>query len=90
LINVLRGEMSLVGPRPEESAIVARFPEWYRERLAAKPGLTGPMQVNGRGDLSFEERAELEVKYIKKYRLWRDIVILIQTIPAVIQGKGAY
>jgi lipopolysaccharide/colanic/teichoic acid biosynthesis glycosyltransferase len=90
LVNVLRGEMSLVGPRPEESRIVARYPEWYRERLTAKPGLTGPMQVNGRGDLSFEVRAQLEIKYIKQHTLWRDFVILLRTIPAVIRGKGAY
>ena len=65
LFNVLRGEMSLVGPRPEESCIVARYSEWYRERLMAKPGITGPMQVNGRGDLPFDERARLEIEYIQ-------------------------
>ena len=90
LINVLRGEMSLVGPRPEESRIVARYQEWYRERLAAKPGITGPMQVNGRGALSFEARARLEIAYIREHTLWRDVVILVQTVPAVILGKGAY
>jgi len=90
LINVLRGEMSMVGPRPEESRIVARYSEWFQERLMAKPGVTGPMQVNGRGTLSFEARARLEIAYIKQQTLWRDVVILVRTIPAVILGKGAY
>jgi lipopolysaccharide/colanic/teichoic acid biosynthesis glycosyltransferase len=90
LFNVLRGEMSLVGPRPEESRIVARYGEWHRQRLMAKPGLTGPMQVNGRGDLPFEARARLEIAYIERYTLWQDVRILLRTIPAVILGKGAY
>jgi lipopolysaccharide/colanic/teichoic acid biosynthesis glycosyltransferase len=90
LFNVLRGEMSLVGPRPEESRIVARYGEWHRERLKAKPGITGPMQVNGRGDLPFEERARLEIDYIEHYTLVRDLCILIRTIPAVLRGDGAY
>jgi lipopolysaccharide/colanic/teichoic acid biosynthesis glycosyltransferase len=89
-VNVLLGEMSLVGPRPEESQIVARYSTWHRERLMAKPGITGPMQVNGRGDLPFEERARLEIEYIEHYALWRDLVILIKTLPAVILGRGAY
>jgi lipopolysaccharide/colanic/teichoic acid biosynthesis glycosyltransferase len=90
LLNVLWGEMSLVGPRPEESRIVARYGEWHRERLLAKPGITGPMQVNGRGDLPFEERAALEIAYIENYSLWRDMCILVKTIPAVLGGEGAY
>jgi lipopolysaccharide/colanic/teichoic acid biosynthesis glycosyltransferase len=90
LLNVLRGEMSLVGPRPEEARIVARYSEWHCERLLAKPGITGPMQVNGRGDLPFEERARLEIAYIERYSLWRDICILAKTIPAVLRGDGAY
>jgi exopolysaccharide biosynthesis polyprenyl glycosylphosphotransferase len=90
LFNVLRGEMSLVGPRPEELRIVARYSEWHRERLMAKPGITGPMQVNGRGDLPFEERARLEIDYVEHYALWRDVAILLRTIPAVILGRGAY
>ena len=90
LFNVLRGEMSLVGPRPEESRIVARYSEWHQQRLQAKPGITGPMQVNGRGDLPFEERARLEIDYIEHYALWRDVAILFRTVPAVILGQGAY
>jgi lipopolysaccharide/colanic/teichoic acid biosynthesis glycosyltransferase/glycosyltransferase involved in cell wall biosynthesis len=87
--NVLRGEMSLIGPRPEESRLVARYNDWHRRRLAVKPGITGPMQVNGRGDLPLDERVRLELDYIENYSLWRDLVILLQTIPAVIKGTGA-
>jgi lipopolysaccharide/colanic/teichoic acid biosynthesis glycosyltransferase len=90
LFNVLRGEMSLVGPRPEETRIVTRYSEWHRQRLTVRPGITGPMQVNGRGNLPFEERARLEIDYIQNYALWRDVVILVKTIPAVILGTGAY
>jgi lipopolysaccharide/colanic/teichoic acid biosynthesis glycosyltransferase len=90
LWNVLRGEMSLVGPRPEEPRIVAQYNDWHRLRLAVKPGLTGPMQVNGRGYLSLDERVQLEIDYIENYALWRDIVILVRSIPAVISGRGAY
>ena len=90
LFNVLKGDMSLVGPRPEESRIVEQYSSWHCKRLTAKPGLTGPMQVNGRGDLSFEERARLEIDYIENYTLLRDIEILLKTIPAIILGHGAY
>ncbi len=90
LINVLRGEMSLVGPRPEEAALVARYTDDQRRRLAVKPGMTGPMQVNGRGDLPFDQRLALELDYIEHYSLRRDLVILARTLPAVVRGKGAY
>lgn len=90
LFNVLRGEMSLVGPRPEEAALVARYTDDQRRRLAVKPGMTGPMQVNGRGDLPFEQRLALELDYIERYSLRRDLAILLRTLPAVVQGKGAY
>jgi lipopolysaccharide/colanic/teichoic acid biosynthesis glycosyltransferase len=82
--------MSLVGPRPEEAALVERYTDDQRRRLAVKPGLTGPMQVNGRGDLPFEARLALELDYIEHFSLRRDIAILLQTIPAVIRGNGAY
>jgi lipopolysaccharide/colanic/teichoic acid biosynthesis glycosyltransferase len=90
LLNVLRGEMSLVGPRPEETWIVARYSPWHRQRLRARPGMTGPVQINGRADLPLKERVRLEVEYIEGYRLWRDVEILVKTIPAVIRGEGAY
>lgn len=88
--NVLKGEMSLVGPRPEEVRIVRLYNDWHRRRLAVKPGITGPMQVSGRGDLPLDERVRLELEYIENYSLWKDLVILFKTIPSVISGKGAY
>ena len=87
--NVLKGDMSLVGPRPEETRIVALYSDRHRRRLAVKPGLSGPMQVNGRGDLTLNERVELEIEYIENYSLRRDIAILLQTFPAVFGGEGA-
>lgn len=90
LFNVLKGEMSLVGPRPEEVRIVRYYSRWHRRRLTAKPGMTGPVQVSGRGDLSLEERVRLEVDYIRHYSLRRDVQILLRTIPAVIGGDGSY
>jgi lipopolysaccharide/colanic/teichoic acid biosynthesis glycosyltransferase/glycosyltransferase involved in cell wall biosynthesis len=90
LFNVLAGEMSLVGPRPEQVEVVARYTDDQRRRLAVKPGMTGPMQVNGRGDLPFEERLALELAYIGRYSLRRDLSILLRTIPAVVRGDGAY
>jgi lipopolysaccharide/colanic/teichoic acid biosynthesis glycosyltransferase len=90
LVNVLRGEMSLVGPRPEQAELVARYTDDQRRRLAVKPGMTGPMQVSGRGDLPFEGRLALELDYIGRYSLRRDLAILLRTIPAVVKGQGAY
>ncbi len=88
--NVLKGDMSLVGPRPEETRVVAQYGDWHRARLAVRPGLTGPMQINGRGDLALDERVRLELDYIEHYSLWQDCVILIKTVPAVVRGEGAY
>ncbi|MGB8643706.1 MAG: sugar transferase [Anaerolineae bacterium] len=88
--NVLTGDMSLVGPRPEEVAITAQYNESQRRRLLCKPGLTGPMQVNGRGDLSLDERVQVELDYIRDASIWKDLVLLCKTIPAVIGRRGAY
>ena len=90
LINVLTGHMSLVGPRPEESAVVELYDERQRVRLAAKPGLTGPMQVYGRGDLSFEERLAIERDYLENPSILSDLAIILRTPRAVIRGDGAY
>ena len=89
-VNVLIGNMSLVRPRPEEAALVARYNDAQRRRLAVKPGMTGPMQVNGRGDLTLAQRVALEVEYIEHYSLWRDLLILWKTLPAVARGQGSY
>jgi exopolysaccharide biosynthesis polyprenyl glycosylphosphotransferase len=90
LINVLRGTMSLVGPRPEEEAVVALYDERQRIRLAVKPGLTGPMQVYGRGDLTFEERLAMERDYLDNLSVTGDLAILLRTPRAMIRGEGAY
>jgi lipopolysaccharide/colanic/teichoic acid biosynthesis glycosyltransferase len=90
LWNVLHGEMSLVGPRPEEEAVVALYDERQRLRLGVKPGVTGPMQVYGRGDLTFEERLALELAYIDNLSIAQDVAILLRTPRAVIGGSGAY
>jgi lipopolysaccharide/colanic/teichoic acid biosynthesis glycosyltransferase len=88
--NVLRGEMSLVGPRPEEERVVQLYSDYHRRRLALKPGLTGPMQVSGRGDLSFSDRLQLELDYIDHYSLRRDLSIILRTVPVIMHGKGAH
>ena len=90
LWNVLKGDMSLVGPRPEESWIVEQYDDRQRNRLVVKPGLTGPAQIAGRGDLDIEQRLELELGYIANYSIWRDFAIMIKSVPAVLTGRGAY
>jgi len=90
LINVLRGDMSLVGPRPEEEAVVALYDERQRARLAIRPGLTGPMQVYGRSDLTFEERLAMERDYLDNMSVAGDLAILLRTPRAIIHGDGAY
>jgi len=88
--NVLRGDMSLVGPRPEEARVVHLYADWHRRRLAVKPGMTGPMQVNGRGDLPLDERVRLEIDYIGNCSLLTDVAMLLKTVPAILLGRGAY
>lgn len=88
--NVLKGEMSLVGPRPEEEAVVALYDERQRIRLEVKPGLTGPMQVYGRGDLTFEERLAMERDYLDNLSIAGDLAILLRTPSAIVRGDGAY
>jgi exopolysaccharide biosynthesis polyprenyl glycosylphosphotransferase len=89
LINVLIGDMSLVGPRPEQIDLVARYTPSQRLRLDVKPGLTGPMQVYGRGELTLEERLAVERDYIENLSVSRDMKILAMTIPTVLSGRGA-
>jgi exopolysaccharide biosynthesis polyprenyl glycosylphosphotransferase len=90
LFNVLKGDMSLVGPRPEQVELVERYAPDHRFRVAVKPGVTGPMQVYGRGELSFQERLAVEREYIENLSLRRDLHILALTIPTVFRGGGAY
>jgi lipopolysaccharide/colanic/teichoic acid biosynthesis glycosyltransferase len=90
LLNILRGEMSLVGPRPALPKEVAVYTDYQRQRLAVTPGLTGLWQVSGRASLSFERSIELDLFYIQHQSLRLNFVILLRTIPAVIKGDGAY
>lgn len=90
LWNVLRGEMSLVGPRPPLPLEVSRYMEWHKKRLEVRPGMTGLWQVSGRSMLSFDEMALLDIYYIENWSLWLDFKILLRTIPRVLFGDGAY
>jgi exopolysaccharide biosynthesis polyprenyl glycosylphosphotransferase len=90
LVNVLRGDMSLVGPRPEQIELVERYAPEHCFRLLVRPGLTGPMQVCGRGQLSFEERLAVERDYVENISIGRDLRILALTIGPVISGRGAF
>lgn len=90
LINVLRGDMSLVGPRPEQLDLVERYAPEHQFRVAVKPGMTGPMQVYGRGELTFDERLAVEREYVENLSLARDVRIILMTLPAVLGKRGAY
>jgi exopolysaccharide biosynthesis polyprenyl glycosylphosphotransferase len=90
LLNVLSGQMSLVGPRPPLPSEVAQYPEDVRRRLAVKPGLTGLWQVSGRSDLSWEDSVRLDLRYVENWSLTFDLVILLRTITALVRTSGAY
>ncbi|HEX2104895.1 MAG TPA: sugar transferase [Solirubrobacteraceae bacterium] len=90
LINVLRGEMSIIGPRPTVPVQVDRYTERQRGRLAVKPGITGWAQVNGRTELSWDERIELDLWYIEHRSLRLDVDILVRTVRMVLGGHGLY
>jgi lipopolysaccharide/colanic/teichoic acid biosynthesis glycosyltransferase len=89
LWNVLRGDMSLVGPRPVIPAELEEYGEWKRLLLRAKPGLTGAWQVGGRGRIGYPERARMELDYVSGRSLMDDLGILLRTVPAVIRRRGA-
>jgi exopolysaccharide biosynthesis polyprenyl glycosylphosphotransferase len=88
--NVLRGEMSLIGPRPAIPAEVELYQEWQKRRLEVSPGMTGLWQVSGRSELTFDEMALLDIYYIENWSPALDVKILLQTIPRIIFGNGAY
>jgi exopolysaccharide biosynthesis polyprenyl glycosylphosphotransferase len=91
LFNVLKGEMSLVGPRPPVPYEFAAYATWHRNRLLlVKPGITGLWQVGGRSRVTFDEMVRLDLRYAASWSLWLDLIILLQTPRAVISGQGAY
>jgi exopolysaccharide biosynthesis polyprenyl glycosylphosphotransferase len=89
LFNVLRGDMSLVGPRPPIPAEVVQYEPWQRRRLSVRPGITCVWQVNGRNKLSFAQWMAMDLEYIDHWSLWLDLKLMMQTIPAVLKGEGA-
>jgi lipopolysaccharide/colanic/teichoic acid biosynthesis glycosyltransferase len=89
-INVLRGEMALVGPRPPLTYELAHYKEWHKGRLNAKPGLTGLWQVSGRSSVTFDEMVMLDLYYIDNWSLLLDLKIILRTIPVMVFGYGGY
>ena len=90
LVNVVRGEMSLVGPRPPLAAEVAQYEQHTHRRLLVKPGMTGLWQVSGRSDLSWDETVRLDLQYVENWSLGLDLAILAKTVTAVVRSSGAY
>jgi lipopolysaccharide/colanic/teichoic acid biosynthesis glycosyltransferase len=89
LWNVIKGDMSLVGPRPPIPYEVELYRPWHFQRFAAIPGITGLWQVNGRSAVSFDEMVALDIRYLQARSLWLDLKLLVLTIPAVLSRKGA-
>jgi len=90
LFNVLRGEMSLVGPRMISPPEMEKYGKWGMNLLTVKPGLTGLWQVSGRSDIDYEERVRLDMHYIRNWTIWQDLYLILITLPAVLKQKGAY
>jgi exopolysaccharide biosynthesis polyprenyl glycosylphosphotransferase len=90
LVNVLKGEMSLVGPRPPLASEVALYEEWQLDRLEVRPGITGLWQVSGRSELSFEDYVRLDLFYVENWSVAYDLFILSKTIPLLVSARGAY
>jgi lipopolysaccharide/colanic/teichoic acid biosynthesis glycosyltransferase len=90
LLNVLKRDMSLVGPRMISPAEMDKYNQWGINLLTVKPGITGLWQVSGRSDVSYEERVRLDMYYIRNWTIWLDAQLLLETFPAVWNGRGAY
>jgi len=89
LVNVVKGDMSLVGPRPDMPEIVAAWPEEFRQRHLVKPGMTGLAQINGRSDITHYQKIRYDLDYVRRHPLRRDLMILVRTLGLVISKKGA-
>ena len=90
LFNVLRGEMSLVGPRPLPTRDYERLEDWHRKRYLVLPGMTGLWQVSGRSELDFDELVRLDFLYLERWSVFLDLSIMLKTIPAVLRRRGAW
>ena len=90
VLNVLRGEMSLVGPRPLPLRDYRQLEPWHRKRYHVLPGITGLWQISGRSNLTFDDLVRLDFYYIENWSIWLDISILVRTLPAVLGRRGAY
>jgi exopolysaccharide biosynthesis polyprenyl glycosylphosphotransferase len=90
LVNVLRGEMSLVGPRPLPMRDFNRLEEWHKKRYLVLPGITGLWQISGRSDLDFDDLVRLDFLYLERWSIMLDLSILLKTIPAVLSKRGAF
>jgi exopolysaccharide production protein ExoY len=90
LVNILKGEMSFVGPRPIVSAEMPKYGEAIGHYLSARPGLTGPWQVSGRNDVDYTTRVELDCGYVEDWSFWRDVVIIVKTARVVVTARGCY
>ena len=90
VLNVLRGEMSLVGPRPLPLRDYELLEAWHRKRYLVLPGMTGLWQISGRSDLGFDDLVRLDFYYLENWSIWMDVSILVKTVPAIVAGRGAY
>jgi exopolysaccharide biosynthesis polyprenyl glycosylphosphotransferase len=90
LLNVLRGEMSLVGPRPLPQRDYDRLEDWHRKRYLVLPGMTGLWQVSGRSELDFDELVRLDFLYLERWSVFLDLTIMLKTVPAVVRARGAW
>lgn len=90
LLNVLKGDMSIVGPRPSIEQYVEEYDDFQSQRLEVRPGMTGLAQVNGNTHLTWEERIEYDVAYVKHYSLWLDVKIILKTVLIVLFGEGSF
>ena len=90
LINVVRGEMSLVGPRPIVPSEMSRYGDWLGSYVSARPGLTGTWQISGRSDCGYDKRVKLDAKYVSDWRFSTDLFVLVRTAGVVMERKGSY